>query len=266
MPAKWKTSEERTYRAELKRLYIKRNLSICEIAKVLGLAQQTVFQRLERLGIRSEPQKKDGYQNRRSDIRVPKKYTDDLAEFFGIMLGDGHISRYQVVVGLGNKEEQYANYVAGLMERVFGVRGHIAVRRSGYRDVYFGSVDIVKWFLNEGLVHHKVRSQVDIPRWLFSSRKFSQRFVRGFFDTDGSVYQLKFGIQISLSNNSLPLLTSLRAMLNGLGYKASHVSAARVYLTRRGDVWRFFEEIRPRNPKHVRRFKAFWSRAKTMRR
>ena len=245
--------------AELQQLYVDKNMSIREIADTLGIAQQTVFSRLKRLGIRTSPQKKKHYQNRRSDVRIPGEYSEELAEFFGIMLGDGHIARYQVVVGLGNKEEAYANYVAGLMEKIFGVRGHIAVRHSGYRDVYFGSVDIVRWLLNEGLVHHKVRSQVDIPRWLFSSPKFSQRFLRGFFDTDGSVYKLKFGIQISLSNNSLPLLASLRAMLNGLGYKASRVTAYRTYLTRRDDVRRFFEEVRPQNPKHLKRFKAFWS-------
>lgn len=254
MPAKWKFQEEKAHRAELHRLYVDKNLTIREIADALGIAQQTVFQRLQRLGIPIAPYKKKGYQNRRSDICVPKYRTAILAELFGILLGDGHISHFQVLVTLGSKEHSYAEYVVQLMQEAFGATPRISIRRTGYRDVYLGSVRLAEWFLNNGLVRHKVRSQVDIPGWILKKRIFSERFLRGFFDTDGSIYKLRYGTQISFSNRSMPLLTSLRKMLNGLGYKASRISAERVYITRSGDIARFFREIQPHNPKHVVRF------------
>lgn len=78
-----------------------------------------------------------------------------------------------------------------------------------------------------------------------------------FFDTDGSVYKLRYGIQIAFSNRSLPLLISLRSMLIDLKYKPSHIVSNRVYLTKKTDLKRFFEEIKPHNRKHTERFKKF---------
>jgi DNA-binding transcriptional regulator WhiA/DNA-binding CsgD family transcriptional regulator len=260
MPAKWKPKEEQAHRAELERLYIVKNLSIREISNILNIAQQTVFQRLQRLGVPINPQKKQKYQNRRSDIRIPKRHTPELAELFGILLGDGHISHFQVLVTLGTKEQSYAEYVVRLMQKLFGATPRISIRRTGYRDVYLGSVRLTKWLLRNGFVQHKVRSQVDIPEWVIKKRTFSERFIRGFFDTDGSIYRLRYGTQISLSNRSMPLLTSLRKMLDSLGYRVSRISAERVYITHSDDIARFFRELQPQNPKHVMRFRALQER------
>lgn len=79
-------------------------------------------------------------------------------------------------------------------------------------------------------------------------------FLRGFFDTDGSVYKLKFGVQMSFCNRSLPILKSLQLMLKKLEYNPSDISLYNMYLTRRGDIERFFKEIKPANPKHVSRY------------
>ena len=109
----------------------------------------------------------------------------------------------------------------------------------------------------EGLVYNKVNSQVGVPGWVFGRSKFLKWFLRGFFDTDGSVYKLKFGIQISFKNKSLPLLKSVERALKVLGYHPSKVSAYAVYLTRRKEVLRFFRDILPANVKHRSRFATF---------
>ena len=100
-----------------------------------------------------------------------------------------------------------------LITKIFKTKAKISLRSTGYRDVYLGSVVITSWLLKEGLVFNKVKSQVDIPRWIFKKPEFIRRFLRGFFDTDGSIYELRFGIQISLSNKSQPLLQSLHKLL-----------------------------------------------------
>ncbi|CAN5734064.1 hypothetical protein BH11PAT2_BH11PAT2_09860 [soil metagenome] len=143
------------------------------------------------------------------------------------------------------------------MERLFCVKATIGIRNNGYRDVYIGSVMLTDWLRKEGLVSNKVASQVDAPQWIFESSDFKTAFLRGFFDTDGSIYRLRFGKQISLTNKSLPLLYSLQRMLIELGYKASAVSSDRVYLTKKSDINRFFDEVRPANTKHLRRFEIF---------
>lgn len=257
MARRWTEKEENTYRSELKFLYVVKNKTIDEISDILGIAPQTVFQRLQRLDIKSQPELKKNYQNKRLDVFIPKKNSAELAEFFGIMLGDGNLSHFQTAVTLGNKEAYYAKYVAELMEDIFRVSARICIRKKGYRDVYIGSVEITNWLLKEGLVFNKVKAQVDVPKWIFSKPIYMKRFLRGFFDTDGSVYKLKYGIQLSFTNRSKPLLVSLQKALFALGYKASLESVYKIYLTRRKDLENFFKEIRPQNPKHLKRYKLF---------
>lgn len=257
MPRRWTRKEETLFYNELYFLYVEKNKSIGEISGILQIASQTVFQRLKRLGIATSPERKRGYLHMRSDIKIPIRYTKELAEFFGIMLGDGSLSHFQVMVTLGAKEGAYTEYVCSLMEKVFKAKPKIVIRKKGYKDVYLGSVKLSSWLLKEGLVYNKVRSQVGVPAWVFQDNDFMKAFIRGFFDTDGSVYRLKYGVQISLTNKSLPLLFSLQEMLHRLQYKPSQVSSGKVYITNRLEIVRFFKEVRPKNNKHVVRFGEF---------
>jgi len=258
MARRWTTQEEERLRAELVELYVYQNKTIFEIAEVLGVKYQTVYDRMIRLGIKSTPLTKIGSaQCRRSDITISEKYTSNLAEFFGIMLGDGHLAYFQVMVTLGTKESDYVQYVKQMMRKLFGIEGHVATNRKGYHTVYLGSRSLVEWFKNEGLETNKVKSQVDVPKWIFRKDQYISRFLRGFFDTDGSIYKLKFGMQISFCNHSLPMLQSLHFMLKRLGYRPSAISGWQIYLTRRDDVYRFFKEIKPANTKHLERYRKF---------
>ncbi|MEK7091915.1 MAG: LAGLIDADG family homing endonuclease [Patescibacteria group bacterium] len=257
MARPWTELEKEQYRSELYDLYVLQNKTMAEVAKILGIKFQTVYDRLKRLGIATCPERKLNYQNRRSDIIIPMGYSPDLAEFFGIMLGDGSLSHFQTIVTLGTKELPYVQYVANLMERLFGVSAKIAIRKRGYRDIYIGSVELTNWLQSEGLVFNKVKAQVNVPVWIFSRKEYRERFLRGFFDTDGSVYKLRFGTQIAFINYSLPLLRSLQLMLKKLSYSPSAVSAHKIYLTKRPEVIRFFREIVPANEKHQKRFENF---------
>jgi len=185
------------------------------------------------------------------------KHSTKLAEFFGIMLGDGHISKYQIMVCLGTKEEDYVRYVQKLLESLFSVEAKVIHNKKGYWTTYLGSADAVDWALREGLVGNKVKYQVGVPSWIFSKKVYMEAFLRGFFDTDGSVYKLRFGIQISFCNHSLPILHALHEMLCKLQYKPSKVGSWSVYITRRSDVERFFKEAKPSNVKHVERYRRF---------
>ena len=254
MARRWTGEEEREHRERLIRLYIIENKPIGDIGEELGIAYQTVFDRLKRLGITTNPEKKSHYLNRDRTIRIPSRRSVHLAEFFGIMLGDGHLSLTQVMVTLGSKELDYVRYVSRLMQNLFGKQAHISVRSGGYRTTYISSVELARWLQEEGLVQHKVRAQVDAPSWIFTNPKFMESFLRGFFDTDGSVYKLRFGTQISFTNRSRPLLDSLHRMLTALRYKPSVVTKGRIYLTRQQDIERFFSELRPANIKHLRRY------------
>lgn len=122
------------------------------------------------------------------------------------------------------------------------------VNRVNTRQVsYHGGGSPLDWFENV----------FRLPSWIFSKKCFMEAFLRGFFDTDGSVYLLKHGIQISFTNYSYPLLKSLHSILFRLGYNPSKISSHKVYLTNGRYVRSFFEKICPQNPKHRKRFEEF---------
>jgi DNA-binding transcriptional regulator WhiA len=253
MANKWTNDQFNVYKRQLHRLYVVQNKPIKEIADILKINQSSVFKRLNICGIKTQPRLKKGYLNIKQ-ISIPKKYSADMAEFFGVLFGDGHVSHFQIVISLGSKELEYANYIKKLMDRIFKTKSNISFRKSGYKDVYIGSVLLTSWLFQQGVVKNKVKSQVDIPDWIFTKKLYMKRFLRGFFDTDGSVYRLKFGVQISFTNYSEPILKSLHKMLFKLEYKVSEVSSNKLYITKLEDVLRFFKEIKPKNIKHLNRF------------
>ena len=251
MPRKWTNQATLTYRRQLIRLYSKENLSIFEVGEKLGLSYQCIFQRLKRLGIKISPESKKGYTNKRSLNRLQE--SQDLAEFIGIMLGDGHISREQIFVTLGKKEKAYVAYVIELFRRVYACELKCMLNKKGHHVLYIGFRNLVDYLLSIGLVMNKVKEQVKVPSWIFRDRKYIIGFLRGFFDTDGSIYKLKHGIQISFCNMSMPLLDNTRTALISLGFSPSKISSNRVYLTKKKDLLRYKKEIGSANPTKMER-------------
>lgn len=256
MPARWSKEIEAIKFQELNNLYVIQNKTIGEIGKILHLAEATVYDRLLRLDIKPNRSGKKGL-NCVSPATIPCIHTRSLAEFFGIMLGDGCLTPTQVTVTLGNKELDYVKYVSTLITKLFNIIPKIYVRPKGYYVIYFGSVKIVKWLQTNGLVFNKVKNQVKAPDWIFRKHFLMEGFLKGFFDTDGSVYRLRFGVQLAFTNRSIPLLRGLKYSLDVLGYFPSKICGFKIYLTRKKYVLRFIKRINPANIKHRQRFNEF---------
>ncbi len=127
-------------------------------------------------------------------------------------------------------------------------------------DLYITSTFLMKELRTIGLYSmNKVRDQVGIPDWIFLEAEYQRRFVRGFFDTDGSIYELKHfsAVQMSFRNRSFPLLEGTRRILLNLGFHVSRISNYSVYLTRKGDIRRYVQEIGFGNAKHSTRAARF---------
>lgn len=255
MPRKWTKEEESKHRKELEDLYIKKNLTIFEVAKTLDIKWETVFDRLKRLKIKTIPHLKENYLKKRKFIRPI--YSKELAEFIGIMCGDGHISKTQVTIHLGNKEQGYVEYIKFLFKNLFSQELKYYNDKNGYFTLYIGYIELIKFLKKMGLVNNKVKDQVSVPKWIFKNPNFMREFTKGFFDTDGSVYKLRWGNQVSFCNRSLKLLKDTRRILKKLGFSPSRISLYNMYLTRKKDLVRFYQEIGSNNPKKAKRFEVF---------
>ncbi len=259
MARRWTLEEENQKRKELIDLYIAENKTIKEVGLVLGVAESTVFDRLQRLGVPSLPCKKVNFLNKKKGLKFPG-FSSELAEFFGIMLGDGHLSDSQIWIAINNNtDKEYRPYVEVLLKKLFAVSPGVCYReKEDMKNLFLSSVDLIKYLKTKGLyAKNKVKSQVDLPSWILEKDCYKKSFLRGFFDTDGSVYSLKYGVQMSFCNRSFPLLKSTRKILIDFGYSPSKISQYKVYLTRKSDLYKYVKEIGFGNPKHLKRSKMF---------
>lgn len=257
MPAPWTQIRKQERRLILFELYVKQNKSISEIAKIDHCNYVTIYNQLRRLEIPIQRHLKPKNNNKRTDVVIPKRKSAHLAEFIGIMLGDGHLSPTQVTVSLGTKDE-YIDYLVRLFKKVFNIQAKVMVNGRRYKTVYFGSTEAVRWLGTQGLVSNKVRSQVNLPEWIYGNPSYARAALRGLLDTDGSIYLLSNGrMQVSFCNRSLPLLMSVRKLFECLDFHPSRVSGYNVFLTRKAEIGRLYQEVGFNNLKHRKRYRKF---------
>lgn len=114
-----------------------------------------------------------------------------LAEFVGILLGDGCISNtYQnrIQITLNKNETQYAIYIAKLIEELFNIRPEIRIRKNeNTLDILVFNKKIVDFLVKQlGMMTSPKWKRAKIPE-LFINTDFERYVLRGYFDTDGSV-------------------------------------------------------------------------------
>jgi len=195
------------------------------------------------------------------------KFSEELAEFVGILLGDGCISQNQITVTFSAKDENgYLLFVADLVKKLFDVPFGI------YKDKHFSAVvlAISRTGLIDFLVKdigmkrgNKVRQQVDIPNWIKENRKFLKACVRGLIDTDGTVFIHSYKVnnkiyhykKIAFSNQSKPLITAVYQFFKDSGFSPRITSDKKdVRLDSISDVKGYFEVVGFHNPRYLNKY------------
>jgi len=196
-------------------------------------------------------------------------FSEQLAEFVGIVLGDGGISRRQVVITLHHEDDKdYGEYVSNLIKELFDVPVSRYHRKKNSTNNYVISrCELVKFCTDElGLnIGSKVRQQVDIPEWIKGNKKYSVACLRGLFDTDGCIFNETHRIngriysypRFTIVNHSLPMTATLYNILEELGFNPKFRKDNRkVQLEKKDEIIRYFKEIESRNQKHLKRFES----------
>lgn len=208
--------------------------------------------------------------NRPKLIAYPK-YSEELAEFVGIILGDGSITDYQVTVSLNSKRErEYASFIEGLIYTLFQVP--ITRRYRSYEnhessiDLVVSRVALVRFCIEKlGLMKgNKVRHQVGVPVWIKRSRKYLLACVRGLVDTDGSIYLHRYKVngkwytypKLSFANRSIPLLQFMSSALRTFDMNPRLTKNKEdVRLDSKKDMQSYFTLIGSHNPWHLKKYK-----------
>jgi len=241
-----------------------------------------VFKKYGRIGGDSEYRKKKWYEwweregkykdhpiiNTPLPIKKPRK-SKALAEFVGIVLGDGGISKSQISISFNSKDEkEYAKFVKSLIRRLFDVYvGTCFDKEYLSFDLLISRIKLIhfcieKLDLKRG---NKVKQQVDIPEWIKQNKSYLIACVRGLMDTDGCAFTHRYRVngklysykKLAFKNSSYPLIRSVYDFLKNILLLHPRISKdfKEVRIESKRDVEKYFQLIGFHNPKNLKRYK-----------
>lgn len=201
----------------------------------------------------------------RNDFFNPAR-DEKLAEFIGVVLGDGCLTKSQCQITLHKHDDiEYAQYLLYLINNLFGYRASIIERKENAIIVLVSGVNFIEKLQSLGLrTGNKVENQVDIPCWIKKDKSLYISCIKGLFDTDGGTIKHKHTISnreylhfnLCFSNHSKPLLRSFQNCLQHMNIKSS-VNKHCVVIYNTNGILRFFEIFKPNNTKHLKRYQEF---------
>src|SRR3989344_308793 len=160
-------------------------------------------------------------------ITKPKP-SPQLAEFAGIMIGDGGMTKNQIIITVGRVDEDYSYYIEKLLKRLFSVRvSRYYLKNSACISIVVSRRELVL-FCNQVLglkIGNKLKQNLDIPAWVKGTLNFEINCVRGLIDTDGCIFNEVHKIKsktysykrLNFTSYSPQLRQSVFNILNKLG-------------------------------------------------
>ena len=131
------------------------------------------------------------------NINKEKINSNRLAEFVGILLGDGSIclkninskchNRLKITLD-SNTDKEYITYISDLIENIFQIKPKINKRKNENAvDLFIFNKDIIGFLINNvGLKLSPKWNRALIPE-TFLKNNLDLMVVRGYFDTDGAL-------------------------------------------------------------------------------
>lgn len=217
-------------------------------------------------------EKEGKYKNLNKGIFARKSFnkpsfSDELAEFTGILLGDGGISTNQVIISFNIKDENgYLNFVRNLVEKLFNVPfGIYKEEKNSVIYLIISRIGLVEFLVNEiGLKKgDKVKQQVDIPNWIKGNEKYLLSCIRGLIDTDGCIFTHSYKShgkiyhykKIAFSNRSKPLIHSVYQFLLSLNFSPRITNDYKdVRLESKSDIERYFNIVGFHNNRYLNKY------------
>lgn len=189
----------------------------------------------------------------RNVFRRPER-SSALAEFVGIVLGDGGLTQNQLRITLNSvADKRYVEYVRNLISDLFDYEPLIWKRKNvNAVDIVVSGVGMVELLSEFGLsVGNRVKRQVGVPVWVQDSYEYSRCCVRGLMDTDGGVFDHLYCVKgknyryrkICFTNRSVPLLEFVYSFLHQIGVSPRYASGNKVWIYGSDGVDKYFKVV-----------------------
>ncbi len=204
----------------------------------------------------------------RKTINHPPKSVQ-LAEFFGIYLGDGGIrGSHQVTISYDyRKDAEYAEYIGAMIRRLFAIDYSICKRKKNNgADIVISSTHLVDFLIKNGIRHgNKVTNQLEVPAWIESRLDYSIACLRGLVDTDGGLYRHEYVsgrkiykyLKLCFTNHSKPILEFAIKTMKRLNIQA-YLSNYHVSIYSKDCLKEYFLRVRSNNPKHLLKWSSYF--------
>jgi hypothetical protein len=256
-----------------------RKMTKSEAGRIGGLARQQMYgdvgtpegrSKGGRNSLETHRKLETGFKLLRS-IRLPRR-SSRLAEFIGIMMGDGHIGKYQTSFCTNSiTDVQHANHLCALIDELFGIS--VTSRKktgSNAISVIISSKEVCRFLQEHGIPEgNKIENGITIPKWISENNRYSYALIRGLFDTDGCVFldkhlvkgKLYANMGIAFANKEPALLKFFCNNLYAIGLAPTQTTPFRVFLRRQRDIDMYFKIVGTSNVKHQSRYQKYRKRS-----
>ena len=221
--------------------------------------------------------------------------TNELCEFLGWHCGDGCISvndrysEYTLTGDIREEKEFYENIIFPVFYKLFRKKLKKEPKIKFYESVgvcglYIFNKEFVKFLTEEFNIEAGKKIGKVLPIDIFKTEEQKKCFLRGFFDTDGSIYFCKSNFKtkmpslftkfhykpkIGVATISKKLIEGVKEILIELGYsprvknlksrKNNELPVYGIILDRKRDTRKFIEEIGFKSTKHLTKI-AVWKK------
>jgi len=185
--------------------------------------------------------------------KIPRDYSSlekngNLAEYIGVVLGDGNISKFpraeRIIISANANNngfvERYAKLTASIFNKeptVSKINGANCIRISLYQKNISKRLKIP--------TGNRSNFEFKVPNWIFHNKTNILRFLRGLFEAEGSlsIHKATYTYNFSFSNKNKSLLSAVEQELRLLGF-FPEMRTTSVRLRRKQEVEKFKEMIR----------------------
>ncbi len=150
-----------------------------------------------------------------------------LSEFLGIIYGDGNLwtnyRKYEISFTCSIYDEDYFSYVMKNVFICFNKKPYCRTRHSALRLSIYDK-RLFHYLVSLGVAWGSKKASCKIPQFLFTDDRFFILFVRGVFDTDGSVFTSdKKGAvsypSLEITNQNFSLIVDIYLFLIKYGFR-----------------------------------------------
>lgn len=179
---------------------------------------------------------------------IPRGYPSlekngDLAEFIGVVLGDGHIHKHErtesLLIASNSNNPGFINRYSGLVEKLFKKKPHLSKARQDYNCV---RIRVYQKYLSKRLgipTGNRGKIKFNIPAWIWKNNEFLIRFLRGLYEAEGSfcVHKPTSTYKLLFANRNKSLLDIVFIGLQKIGFRP-HRSLYKIQLSKKEEVYK----------------------------